>query len=169
MNTSLKGYTKEKACKDSLLADGWIIPFQSIRTRWATYDYADLFDVVAYKGKERKFISCKHFGHDYYLKHQQEIRSFLKEHGLPGESYELWMWSKARYRGRGKAKHWEEAAWKIIIIEQKLEKVKRYDFEKDSPMTSEEAAYGCACGMEECEDGEYCKFEDVKKFIGGTK
>lgn len=117
MNTSKKGYTKEKACRDELKKNGWKIPFQSVRTRWATYDYGDLFDVVAYKGKDRKFISCKHLGNsNFYLPHQEEIRRFKEEHGLPGESYELWLWSKARWRGRGKNKHFEDAKWEKVTI-----------------------------------------------------
>lgn len=118
MNTSKKGYTKEKRCRDELKAEGWKVPFQSIRTRWATYDFGDLYDVVAYKGKERKFISCKHLGADNrYLSHQEDIRKFKEEHGLPGESYELWLWDKPRTRGRGANKHFVEGHWEKIIIQ----------------------------------------------------
>jgi len=117
MNTSKKGYTKEKYCRDELKAEGWSIVFQSVRTRWATYDFGDLFDVCAYKDKLRKFISCKHFGNNnFYQSHQIEIKKFKEEHGYDGESYELWLWSKARYVGRGKNKHWQEAKWIIKKI-----------------------------------------------------
>jgi len=117
MNTSKKGYLKEAKAKKELIEDGWLIPFQSVRTRWATYDFADYFDVLAFRGKERKFISCKHFGKsNYYKQHQEEIRKFKDEYGLPGESYELWIWKSARYEGRGKNKSWVKAQWIKISI-----------------------------------------------------
>jgi len=121
MNTSHKGYTKEKACRDELVKDGWIIPFQSVRTRWATYDFGDLFDVVAYKGKMRKYISCKHLGAgNYYLQHQCEIKKFVEQYGLQSESYELWLWDKARWHGRGYKKIWVEARWVVIKITEEI-------------------------------------------------
>lgn len=117
MNTAKKGYTKEKACRDELKKDGWLIPFQSIRTRWATYDFADLFDVVVFKDKERKYISCKHLGKgNYYLPHQNDIKIFKERYGLTGESYELWLWDKPRWRGRGVNKKFVDAHWEKIII-----------------------------------------------------
>ena len=117
MNTSKKGYNKEKKCRDELLADGWIVPFQSVRTRWATYDYADLFDNVFYKGKNRKFISLKHFGKsNYYLQHQEEIKAFKKEYGYEGESYELWLHKSPRWEGRGKNKKWFKGDFIKLIL-----------------------------------------------------
>jgi hypothetical protein len=117
VNTSKKGYSKEVLCRRELKAEGFFITFQSVRTRWATYDYGDLFDVCAYRGKERKFISCKHFTKgDYHIQHQAELKKFKDIYGYPDESYEMWLWSHARWVGRGKEKKWVEAAWQKIII-----------------------------------------------------
>jgi hypothetical protein len=123
MNTSKKGYLKEKRCADDLTKEGWMIVFKSVRTRWATYDYADLFDIVAYRNLKdilnpnRKFISCKSYNDcRSHPQHQKEIKEFKDKHGLVGESYELWLWFKPRWRGAGKNKHFEEARWEKIIL-----------------------------------------------------
>ena len=97
MNTSRKGYLKEKLCRDQLIKEGWTIIFQSVRTRWATYDLADLFDVVAINNESPiwRFISVKHFGKsNYYLPHQEEIKEFRRKHGLRWMEFELWLWDK---------------------------------------------------------------------------
>lgn len=117
INKAKKGYSKEKMARDQLKAEGWFIVFKSIRYRFGCIDMANLFDLVAYRGQSRKFISCKHFGKsNNYLSHQEDIRKFKAEYGKEGESYELWLWSAARYVGRGKDKHWQEAQWKKIIL-----------------------------------------------------
>ncbi len=119
INKAKKGYTKEKRCRDELKEEGWMIVFKSIRFRFGCVDFAGLFDVVAYKGEERKFISCKHFGKKYnnYLPHQKEISDFKKKHGLRDESYELWIWHHPKYEGRGKNKVWVKGHWDKKIIE----------------------------------------------------
>jgi len=117
MNTSQKGWKKEKLCRDELEKVGWTIVFQSVRTRWATYDLADLFDVVAItfsEGIKWKFISVKNYAKfENFPKHQEEILQFKNIYGLSGMEFEIWFWSKARYVGRGKNKHWQEAKWII--------------------------------------------------------
>ena len=115
MNKAKKGQKKEKLCRDQLQKDGWFVVFKSIRWRFGCIDFANMFDVVAYKGKERKFISCKHLN-GYYLPHQEDIRRFKETHGLPGEEYSLWLWDRPRWVGRGKNKKWQEAHWHIIIL-----------------------------------------------------
>ena len=117
MNKAKKGYTKEKRARDELKAEGWNIVFKSIRWRFGCIDFATLFDIVAYKGQERKYISCKHFGKgNYHQEEQRQIKAFKEAHGKEGEGYELWLWADDRYVGRGKDKHHQEAKWIKITI-----------------------------------------------------
>lgn len=112
-----KGYNKEKRIRDELKKDGWLIVFKSIRWRFGTIDYATLFDVVAYKGQERKFISSKHLGAgNYYLDHQKDIKNFKDTYGKDGESYELWLWDAPRWKGRGENKVWNNGQFVKVII-----------------------------------------------------
>jgi len=117
MSNVKKGQSKELLCRKDLEKDGWTIIFKSIRTRWKSYDLANLFDVVAIKKEWWKFVSVKNYASFKNLpKHQEEIRDFAREHGLFGMVFELWLWSKARYVGRGKNKHWQEAKWVKKVI-----------------------------------------------------
>ena len=117
MNTAKKGQKKEYKARKWLEADGWFIVFKSIRNRFGCIDMANLFDVVAYKGKNRKFISLKHFGKsNYYLQHQEEIKAFKKEYGYEGESYELWLHKSPRWEGRGKNKKWFKGDFIKLIL-----------------------------------------------------
>ena len=112
MNTAKKGQKKEYQARKELEAEGWFIAFKSIRNRMGCIDFGNIVDIVAYRNKERKYISCKHFGaSNYYLSHQKEIKEFKEKYGLPGESYELWIWKSARWIGRGKNKSWVKAEW----------------------------------------------------------
>jgi hypothetical protein len=92
-----------------------MIVFKSVRFRFGCIDFANLFDVVAYKDKERKYISVKHFN-GYYLLHQQEIKDFKQKYGNERESYELWIWFKPHWEGRGKNKIWKRAEFRKIIL-----------------------------------------------------
>jgi Holliday junction resolvase len=123
MSNVQKGYKKEKLIRDELKKDGWKIVFKSVRWRFGTIDFAGLFDVVAYKGQERLYISSKHLGDfNYYLPHQEEIKKFAEEHGKQGERYELWLWDKPRWKGRGKNKIWNPGGfikvkiWQIMPV-----------------------------------------------------
>jgi len=117
INKAKKGQKKEKEARDELTKAGWRVVFKSIRFRFGCVDYANLFDVVAYKGKDRKFISCKHFGNsNYYLPHQQEIKDFKEKYGYPGESYELWIWQSARWKGRGENKKWYNGVFIKLVL-----------------------------------------------------
>ena len=117
LNKARKGWSKERQCRDELKIEGWNIVFKSVRFKYGCVDFANLFDVVAYKQKDRKFISVKsHADCRNHLSHQIQLAVFKETFGLPGESFELWIWKKARYIGRGKNKHWENASWTKIII-----------------------------------------------------
>ena len=119
VNTVRKGQKKEVMCRKELKAAGWTIFFKSIRWRFGTIDYAELFDVVAGKGKLRKHVSCKHYGKgNLYSAHQEEIKRFAEEHGQEHDEFELWIWKSPRWYGRGKDKKWFEGGWiKIIYFE----------------------------------------------------
>ena len=117
MISSKKGYRREYFARKELIADGWDVVFKSVRYRYGTIDYAKLFDICCYKGQERKFISCKHFGNsNYYLPHQEDIKKFKDKYGKEGESYELWEWKDSRWEGRGINKKWRKAEWIKIIL-----------------------------------------------------
>lgn len=116
-NTARKGQTKEKKIRDELKKDGWLIVFKSIRWRFGCIDFAGLFDVVSFKGQQRKYISSKHLGKsNYYLPHQAEIKKFAETHGKPGESFELWLWDKPRWKGRKPNKTWHKGGWEKVVI-----------------------------------------------------
>ncbi len=119
MSNVKKGYKKEKRCRDELIKEGWIIIFKSVRWRFGTIDFAKLFDVVAITDESPiwRFISVKHFGKsNYYLPHQEEIREFKRLHGLEYMDFELWLWDKPRWMGRGKNKIWHPGGWRKITI-----------------------------------------------------
>lgn len=81
-------------------------------------DVADIFDVIAVKGTSWKFVSVKHYGsaQTKYPEHQSDIRKFMVDHGLAGMSFELWIWHKPMWRGRGKNKKWNDAHFEKILI-----------------------------------------------------
>ena len=124
MNKAKKGYTKEKLCRDELIEQGWTIAFKSIRYRFGCIDFAKLFDVVAIRDNENfkthpdwLFVSVKHFGKsNYYLSHQRDLKRFIKVYGLAGMTFQLWLWDKPRWAGRGKNKIWNIGGWKKITI-----------------------------------------------------
>ena len=123
VNTNTKGWRKERECRKLLEAQGWKTIFKSIRWRYGTLDMAGLFDSVFVKSEivnaEHKvtwlFVSNKHFN-GYHIKHQALIKAFAEEFGFEEAEYNLWIWHKPKWAGRGVKKHWEEARWQIIKI-----------------------------------------------------
>ena len=118
MSSVRKGYTKEKLARDDLVKEGYLIAFKSVRWRFGTIDFAKLFDVVAVKDTLWRFISVKHYGKsNNYLPHQAEIREFKEKHSIcSAMSFELWLWDKPRWTGRGSNKVWNKGGWKKILI-----------------------------------------------------
>lgn len=117
VNKTAKGNRKENVCKKELEKDGFQIVFKSRHVRFGMIDYANLFDVIGYKHNERKFVSCKTVKNGMtYPQHQQDIRLFKSVYGLAGESYELWLWTAGRWRGREPNKIWHEAKWEKIVL-----------------------------------------------------
>jgi Holliday junction resolvase-like predicted endonuclease len=116
-STCKKGQKKEYEIRKRLQKEGWVIMFKSVRFRFGCIDLCGLFDVSAYKGKDRLFISAKHFTKgDYHLPHQAEIKKFKEEYGYPGEKYQLWLWKKPQWNGRGVNKKWCNGEFIILDL-----------------------------------------------------
>lgn len=122
INTKKKGQRKELLAQKDLEKDGWRVIFKSMTVKlgpmFKGIDVADLFDLIAIKGTLWKFVSVKHYGsaQTKYPEHQSEIRKFMVDHGLEGMSFELWIWHKPMWRGRGKNKAWQTAHFEKIQI-----------------------------------------------------
>lgn len=138
MNTKQKGQKKELLCAKELQSQGYYIAFRAFTVKrgpcFVGVDFADTFDVVALKECERggegpvtwvdppkwKFISCS------FVSHKAEkvaaVEAFKDKFSPAGidpgvdVSFEVWLWTPARYRGRGKEKHWEQAKWEKIVV-----------------------------------------------------
>lgn len=125
VNTSAKGWKKEKECRTKLESEGYKCVFKSIRWKWGTLDFAGLFDSVFVKSiieaGEHKvswlYVSNKHYTSGYYKPHQALIKAFAEEFGHEEALYQLWLWHKPKWVGRGKDKHWEVARWQVIGID----------------------------------------------------
>ena len=123
MNKSAKGWRKERQCRVLLENQGWKCVFKSIRWKWGTLDYAGLFDSVFVKTsikwdepqRERLHVSNKHYN-GYHKAHQTAIKAFKEDFGLEGDIFQLWIWHKPKWVGRGFKRHWQEAKWQIITI-----------------------------------------------------
>lgn len=128
VNKHKKGQAKELLAQKDLEKDGYRVIFRSRTIKqgpiFVGIDMADLFDVVAVKGDfgikswpEWKFISVKnHANPSKFLVHQEQIDSFKDNYWLQGMSFELWIYQRARWRGRGKNRKWVEAHWEKIMI-----------------------------------------------------
>lgn len=122
LNKKKKGERKELLCKKELEKEGWTVVFKSCTVKRGPFfvglDFADLFDVVAVKDKNWRFVSVKHYGsaQTKFPEHHAQIRKFRHEHGLDGMSFELWLWHKPRWTGRGKNKKWVTAHFEKIVI-----------------------------------------------------
>ena len=125
VNTSAKGWRKERECRKLLEQDGFTIVFKSIRWRYGTLDFAKLFDTVAVKNADGEaiwiFISNKHYGsaQTKFPEHQQKIMEFKEKFcpkGCLHMIFELWIWHKPAYSGRGASRRWNNAKWEIIKL-----------------------------------------------------
>ena len=95
VNTVKKGYRLEKKARDELEQAGYKIFFKSIRTRFGCQDFANLFDIVAYKGKERLFVSVKSFvSWSRHRSHLADVEEFADNYGYRNEFYYVWFWKK---------------------------------------------------------------------------
>lgn len=133
MNTKQKGARKELLCAKELASRGYFIAFRSFTVKrgpcFVGVDFGDCIDVVAlkssiipatsdipgYKEIGWRFISCS------YASHRSEkikaLTSFKEKYEIfPGMVFEVWLWTPARYRGRGAKKHFEQAKWEKIVV-----------------------------------------------------
>jgi hypothetical protein len=124
LNTKKKGQRKELFAQKVLESEGWTVGFKSHTIKlgpiFKGYDFFDLFDVVAVREKEWKLVSVKHYStaQTKYPDHQDKIREFALLHGIfPSMSFELWLWHKPAWRGRGKNKKWIEAHFEKLKID----------------------------------------------------
>lgn len=124
LNKKKKGERKELLAKKQLEKEGWTVVFKSCTVKrgpcFVGLDFADLFDVIGLDKhhKSWKFVSVKHYSsaQTKYPQHQQEIKDFATTHGLVGMIFELWLWHKPRWTGRGKNKRWDHAYFERIEI-----------------------------------------------------
>jgi len=136
MSTKSKGARKELLCAHALEKDGFVVIFKSCTVKRGPFfvglDVADLFDVIAVKSSvtqfeskiggffhlmQWKFVSVKNWSDGRkHPQHQEDIKKFKASYCLEGMSFELWLWQKPRYRGRGKDKHFEQSHWEIIVV-----------------------------------------------------
>ena len=139
MNTKNKGQRKETVCANELKKAGFFIAFKACTVRRGPFfvglDFGDVFDVVGIKsvpviGYTRdiefyrphwKFISCS------FVSHRAEkiaaVKAFKEKYGLhsltPSNGlmeFEVHLWTPARYRGRGTARHFEQAKWEKVVV-----------------------------------------------------
>src|SRR3990167_9312867 len=123
VNKSAKGWRKERECRKILEAQGYKIVFKSIRWRWGTLDFAGLFDTVAVRKIEQNqepkvewlFVSNKH-ATNYRKGYYTLIQAFLGDFGIEEGIYQVWVWHKPKWVGRGVKRHWQEAKWEIIQV-----------------------------------------------------
>lgn len=115
MNTSIKGQKKEKVCADELLAEthGRLL-FRSQRMRFGRIDFGPFDVVVATQDREYR-ISCTHAGHGHDKERAEAIAEYMNACLGPEMRFyiscQLWVWYPPRWRGRGKAKHFEKSHW----------------------------------------------------------
>lgn len=114
-----KGLTAENEARDRLKSEGWWV-YKPPWTQWGVKDVFGLFDLIAVHPEHGwKLIQVKSvgsigrtgFGVETLKK---ELATFLPY--AHGASIELWIRWKARWRGRGKDKHFEQAKWEKHIL-----------------------------------------------------
>lgn len=141
MNTKQKGQKKELLCAKKLASEGYFIAFRSFTVKrgpcFVGVDFADTFDVVGIKSvpvyspwstqkpefyrPHWKFVSCSFSSHRAEkvtaveeFRKKYALQSLLPKNGLM--EFEVWLWNKARFRGRGKDKYFDQAHWEIIQV-----------------------------------------------------
>jgi hypothetical protein len=123
VNRTKKGLSKELLCANTLKKAGWKIFFRGHTMKQGPFfvgiDFGDVGDVVAGRRQpgqpaERTVISCKHRTSGRLDIAMAEVERFKNDFGLPGETFELWIWHEPRWAGRGKNKKWIEAHWEIL-------------------------------------------------------
>lgn len=123
VNLSKKGWKKERECRKLLQKQGWQVVFKSIRWKYGTLDFAGLFDTVAVRKAisqaepklEWLFVSNKH-DTSYRKAHLTQIQAFKEAFGIEEGLWQVWIWIKPKWTGRGSKKQWQQAKWQIIEV-----------------------------------------------------
>jgi hypothetical protein len=124
-NTKKLGQKKELLCANELKKRGWFIAFRSTTVKrgpfWVGLDFGDCVDVVALTRRTEhcasvwKFVSCT------FASHRSEKIAALTEFalefgGICGHEFEVWVWHKGKWSGRGSNKHFEPAHWEVVVL-----------------------------------------------------
>jgi len=120
--TKSKGQKKENICANELKACGWKILHKSCTVKrgpfWVGLDFGGVGDVVASRKingvNYRMVVSCSFIGHR--AEKLTELIAAKSDWGMPNEIFECWLWTPSRYRGRGTARHFEQAKWEKILV-----------------------------------------------------
>ena len=113
VNTWRKGLRVQGMFRNRMQAEGYSMLFESHSNQWHTVDFA-CFDLVAVKGKDWWFVSCKgDSAGSNYLPHKDEIRRWVDDHGMPEARHSLAIWRERRWEGRGDKKAWVESHWEV--------------------------------------------------------
>ena len=129
INTKKKGQKKELLCAHALEAEGYFIAFRAFTVKRGPFfvgvDFADTFDVVGIRpinGQTYDFLPHWRFISCSFASHRSEkiaaVEKFKKEMGIDSIrfAWEVWVWTPARWRGRGAKKHFEKAMWEKIVV-----------------------------------------------------
>lgn len=122
MNTKQKGQRKETLCANELKKDGYFIAFKSCTVKRGPFfvglDFGDIFDVIGIKYQDWRFVSCSFASHKTEkIDAVKDFKFHYSDSSIEETvSFEVWLWTPARYRGRGKNKHWETAKWEKIVV-----------------------------------------------------
>lgn len=120
VNTKQKGQRKELMVEEEMHAEGRTVVFRSFTIKrgpiYIGVDFADLFDVVAVRGRNYSFISSKHGTHGENSQHFRDIQAYAEISGWEYASFEIWCWQASRWTGRGKNKRWVTAHWDKVKV-----------------------------------------------------
>lgn len=113
VNTWAKGHRAEKFLRDFFTALGYLVVFKSVHLRFGCLDYANMFDIVAYKDQVRLYISVKHHKD---LPQLGEISRHKLLYGKSGERYLQIVYHNSAWLGRGAEKFHHSGYWEIFEV-----------------------------------------------------
>ncbi|MCC7570478.1 hypothetical protein KO465_03980 [Candidatus Micrarchaeota archaeon] len=93
MSSRSKGSKHEREAKQELEEQGWIAFKPQKTSRFGTQDIFNMFDLVAVKENQLKFIQIKTGSTAGFLK---KLKKWSAEHSILGVSWELWVRKDAR-------------------------------------------------------------------------
>jgi hypothetical protein len=127
-----KGQNKELRCQKALEAEGWTVGFRSMTVKFGPIykglDLFDLFDLLAVRQEPMRgfevpaphwlFVSVKTYGpgHGRFAEHQRLIQKFKEDYALHNMTFELWLYHKPGYEGRGKKRAYQNGGFERIPL-----------------------------------------------------